>query len=435
MDVSSLFRKPPVPEPEPDVAACYALARLSDTGSGAQRRAARHSCLLAGELPDSEVVSNRSNLARPPHKGLVRQHRSAGDSAIELLAYTDATVIGGAEHCLATIIGQLGSRFRVTVAGASAEVLEYVAEARPGTRRIVVPSVPGTWSPTTLLAHLRLFRGLGADVCHLNLRSPYTCEYAVVAALLTPGLRVVAVEHLPLHSSSRRGRWLKRQTSRRVDAHIAVGASAAREVERDAGLPLGSISVIRNGVPGNAPGKAEALANGTVIGSVGRLVSQKGYDVLVDALPLLPGVTAVVAGDGPLRETLEARARAKGVAGRFVVTGWMSTPAPLLRACDLFVLPSRFEGLPLAVLEAMEAQLAVVATDVGSTSEAVRDGETGLLVPPDDPARLAAAIRRLLDDEELRNRMAVRGREVWQAQFDALRMGAEYERLYTMLAT
>jgi glycosyltransferase involved in cell wall biosynthesis len=365
----------------------------------------------------------------------VKQRRASGDSTIELLAYTDASLIAGAERCLATIIGQLGSRFRVTVAGPSAEVLEFLADARPGTRRVIVPSPPGTWNPLTLLAHLRLFRRLGADLCHVNLRSPYSCEYGVVAAVLTPGMRVIALEHLPLHSSSRRSRWLKRQTSQRVDAHLAVGASAARELERDAGLPPGSISVIRNGVPGHTAQKTEAVANGIVIGSVGRLDWQKGYDILIDALPLLPGVTAVVVGDGPLRENLEARARAKGVADRFVVTGWMDSATPLLRTFDLFVLPSRFEGLPLAVLEAMEARLAVIATDVGSTAEAVGDEETGLLVPPDDPAHLAAAIRRLLDDEELRKRMAVRGRAVWEAQFHAARMGDEYERLYTALAT
>jgi glycosyltransferase involved in cell wall biosynthesis len=276
-----------------------------------------------------------------------------------------------------------------------------------------------------------MMRNLRPDVCHVNLRTPYACQHGLLAAILTPRAHVVAVEHLPLRAGSRLLRWLKRRTSRRLAAHIAVSDSAARAVEEDAGLKTGSIAVIRNGVPAQPDDTArERLVSGSVIGSTGRLDRQKGFDLVIDALPLLPGVTAVLVGDGPERVALEHRAKEADVADRVILTGWTDRVASLLRGFDVFVLASRFEGLPLVILEAMEAGLPVVASSVGGVSEAVADGETGLIVPPEDSVSLAAGVRKLLADEELRRRLGRRGREVWAAEFDAARMAEEYERLY-----
>ena len=96
----------------------------------------------------------------------------------------------------------------------------------------------------------------------------------------------------------------------------------------------------------------------------------------------------------------------------------------------MFALPSRFEGFPLALLEALLARSAVVAADVGSVSEAVLDGETGLLVPPDDPTALAEAIRRLLASSDLRRRLGERGRRVVLERFTADHMTHAFESLY-----
>ena len=100
---------------------------------------------------------------------------------------------------------------------------------------------------------------------------------------------------------------------------------------------------------------------------------------------------------------------------------------------DVVALPSRFEGFPLALLEALLARSAVVASDVGSVAEAVRDGETGLLVRPEDPAGLAAAIRRLLADVELRRRLGENGRRLVLERFTADHMVYGFEALYREL--
>jgi glycosyltransferase involved in cell wall biosynthesis len=268
-------------------------------------------------------------------------------------------------------------------------------------------------------------------VCHVNLRTPYAAQYGLLAALLAPSTRVVAVEHLPLESASPLRRWFKRRTSRYLDAHVAVGEETARAVEREVGLSPGTIRVIRNGVPrqpDNLP--VERLAPSPVLGAVGRLEAQKGFDILVDALTWLPEATAVVVGEGVDRPALEQRAAVRGVGARFVLAGPRASAAAAIRGFDVFVLPSRYEGLPLVVLEAMEAGVPIVATDVGSVREVVIDGETGLLVPPDDAQALAAALLRLLRDADLRSRLAQRARSVWASCFDARRMAEEYERLY-----
>jgi glycosyltransferase involved in cell wall biosynthesis len=117
-----------------------------------------------------------------------------------------------------------------------------------------------------------------------------------------------------------------------------------------------------------------------------------------------------------------------------VWTGWREDARSFLGVFDVFALPSRFEGFPLAVLEALLARSAVVAAEVGSTAEVVRDGETGLLVPPDDPPALARAIRRLLDDRDLRERLAANGRELVLRRFTAAHMARRFESLYDEVA-
>src|SRR5207244_12000408 len=157
---------------------------------------------------------------------------------------------------------------------------------------------------------------------------------------------------------------------------------------------------------------------------------QKGYDVLLHALSALPDAALVLVGDGPERRALEALASSLGLDERVLFAGWQAQPRRYLTTVDVFALPSRFEGFPLAVVEAMLAELPVVASDVGSVPEAVREGETGLLVPPDDPARLAAALRRLPAEPPLRLRLGEQGRALALERFTAAAMARSFERLY-----
>ena len=169
---------------------------------------------------------------------------------------------------------------------------------------------------------------------------------------------------------------------------------------------------------------------------VGRLVPIKGFDVLVRALPAIvkeaPAARLCLVGDGPDRPALEAEARALGVADRVLLAGAHEEVAPFLAAADLLVAPSRNEGLGKALVEAMALGLPVVATRVGGIPAVVADGQTGSLVPPDDPPALARAVGALLKDPELRRRAGEAGRRRAE-QFSLAAMESRLLGLYREL--
>lgn len=143
-----------------------------------------------------------------------------------------------------------------------------------------------------------------------------------------------------------------------------------------------------------------------LIGSVGRLIPQKGFSDLLDALALVtprhPNVMCLIVGDGPLRASLEHQCRILGLDRRVRFVGAHLEPWRVLAMCDMVVLPSLFEGLSLALLEALAIGMPVITTQVGGAAEVVTSGHNGLLVPPGRPAALAEAVERMLDDAQLR---------------------------------
>lgn len=348
-----------------------------------------------------------------------------GERSIHLLAYTDAPLVGGAEIALGTLLRHLGAPYRVTVAGPHPDVIAAVASYRPQTG-----TAPVGVGRAAIVEHVRLLRRLRPDLLHVNLRTPYVCTAALAAGSSTRRVGVVAVEHLPLPTSSRRNKAVKRLFARTLDAHVAVSDATARSVEADAGLPRGSIRTIHNGVEDVATDTAPIPAAPPYVAAVGRLEWQKGFDVLLAALVRLPDVRAVVVGDGPERDALAADAVRLGVADRVMFTGARADARSVLARADMVVLPSRYEGLPLVLLEAMLAGRPIVAADVGGIRECLAPEETGLLVPAEDADALAAALRSLLDDTDRAVRLgreaARRARERWTATA----MATAYERVY-----
>jgi glycosyltransferase involved in cell wall biosynthesis len=149
--------------------------------------------------------------------------------------------------------------------------------------------------------------------------------------------------------------------------------------------------------------------------SVGRLAFQKGQDVLIDAVPGLlrhhTNLTVNLCGDGPLADNLRTQIVNLGVAEHVKLLGTWSNVAPLLAIADIFILPSRSEGLSRALLEAMAAGLPIVATRVQGVDEVVTDGVHGLLVPSENPAELTKALIRMVDQPEMRRQMGMAARD------------------------
>jgi glycosyltransferase involved in cell wall biosynthesis len=352
---------------------------------------------------------------------------------VRLVVYTDNVERGGADLSMSYLLAGLDPAVEVTVMGLSQEIADWVAGRRPGAAIRVVPRPRSGHDWRSFRAHLTVLRELGPDILHANLSSPWSCQYAIAAAGLLRRPRVVAVYQLPRPPRSRRQLHMKRLTARAVDRHIGVGVRTSREIEQLVGLPRGSVLTIHNGVPDEEHGIAARPAPGPLIGAIGRLEPQKGYDVLIRALGDVAHATLVVVGGGSERAALEELAARLGVANRVIWVGWSDEPRSYLGAFDVFAFPSRFEGFPLAVLEALLARVAVVATDVGSTPEAILDGKTGLLVPAEDPAALARTIERLLADEPLRRRLGEQGRRLVLERFTAAHMTRAFESLYEEL--
>ena len=201
-----------------------------------------------------------------------------------------------------------------------------------------------------------------------------------------------------------------------------------------------SVQVIPNGVDVERFHPApHARKNGPIrLLFVGRLVYQKGLDLLLQALALMPSGSDVileVVGDGDARPDLEAMVGAMGISERISFAGWCPRSEMPLRyqATDIFVLPSRDEGMPNVVLEAMACGLPVIVTRIAGNEELVQEGETGLLVPCEDPVALAQALARLAADGESRRRMGRAGRALVEQYYTWRRAAEAYLALIAPL--
>ena len=218
----------------------------------------------------------------------------------------------------------------------------------------------------------------------------------------------------------------------RLNTHrIAVSRAVYRMLVERHILPPEKITLIPNAVelpvPAVHPREAMQARFGfspedVVAVTAARLAPPKGHRYLLDALPLLlpdfPHLRLLLLGDGEERAALEAQRDALGLRGYVIFAGSVGGVPELLAGCDLFVLPSLWEGMPVALLEALAAGLPTLATRVAGTPEVIRDGETGLLVPPRDPAALADGLRRLLTDDALCARLAEAGPAHVRAHYD-----------------
>ncbi len=176
-----------------------------------------------------------------------------------------------------------------------------------------------------------------------------------------------------------------------------------------------------------------------VIGTVGRLERRKGTDVLVAAAAELvkkglPDLRVVVVGDGPLRDELPLLAARLGIADRVHMLGDRSDVPEMLAALDVFVLPSRSEGMSNALLEAMASALPVVATAVGGNPEAVSAETTGMLIPPDDPTTMADAVLRLVTSPALASELGRAARRRVEERYGAQAMVRRLEAVYDAVA-
>jgi glycosyltransferase involved in cell wall biosynthesis len=268
------------------------------------------------------------------------------------------------------------------------------------------------------------------------------------------GLPVAWVAGIPTRVGSHRGKIegfppiLERLHAMMINSPITTRlVVVAQRVSEDAlgeGVHPERIIEIANGValPNVDPAAVTRVRKELKVGgkdilllSVGRLRYQKAHDILLRALPSVlekfPDVVLLIAGEGVLRQELEAEAMQLRISERVKLLGVRSDTSVLMSASDLFLFPSRFEGMPNALLEAMGYGLPVIATGVQGVDEIIRDGENGILIPLDDPKAVSNAILRLLDNPEERRRLGKAARETIEKEYTLDKMCAQYENLLT----
>lgn len=425
--VLHLARALGVPVLASDAAQLAASVQDARAGSVLPRRPDIWATAVTGELPPPAPPA--PDAAGTAHAALYRRVSPTAERRLRLAVYTDALELGGAEEVLRTLVAALPDDLDITVVGVSATVVAHVAGGRPAAARLVLPPVRDKRDLRAVISHLRALRRLRADVLHVNLRHPWSCQYALLSGFFARGTRVVAVEHGATPPAHPRQRVVKRLLAHGLAAHVAVGVDAARRVERLAGLREASIVTIANGVDASGAAAVRAVGSPPTVGMIARLAPVKRVDLFLRAIAELPHVRAVVVGDGDQREALERLVDDLGVRDRVALTGWRADARALVAGFDALVVCSDYETFGLAAVEAMAAGVPVVATAVGGLTEVVRDGETGRLVPPNDVAALVEALRDVLEPE--RNRiLAARARSVARERWPIARMASEYTAVY-----
>ena len=285
----------------------------------------------------------------------------------------------------------------------------------------------GFFDPRTLLDLVRLIRERRIEVVHLQGYGATTFGRLAAAILGVPVIIHIHTDHrfepkgYPWYV-----RLLDRLLASRTDQVLAVSEYARRFATEVQGIPEDRITVVHSPIdlsrfrPPTAVERSRhrdelGLANDQLaVVCVTRFHAVKGVDVLLEAWPRVvagaPGTILLVAGEGPLREELEALADRLGISASVRFLGYREDVQGLLAAADLAVIPSRSEGFCVSALEALSCGLPVVATRAGGNPELIEDGVNGLLVESENPNALALALLRVLHDRDLRSRLAAGAR-------------------------
>lgn len=290
-----------------------------------------------------------------------------------------------------------------------------------------------------LLSSLRWMRHSQFDVAVTLLFASDVFGRALARAAGVP--RIVSSLRARNIDYARWQRWLVRRTMRWADAVILNSHQFRDFAINEEGAKEDAICVIPNGVrveafanppdPSSVRAELGLLSETPLIGSVGRLTKQKGFDILLQAVALLPrqDVHVLLVGTGEEGTALRAQAVALGLNRRVHLVGYRRDVARLLGALDLYVQPSRFEGMPNALLEAMAARRPIVASAVDGICDLIEDGRHGWLVPSGDVNALSEALTSALSDRSEAKRRATAAWKRAVTQFSVEAMVSSWEEV------
>jgi glycosyltransferase involved in cell wall biosynthesis len=345
------------------------------------------------------------------------------------------TNIGGAGRYVLTLLTQRAVTERWEVAVACPEGQLAAALRRAGVTVLLYEGADVSFSWQSLTSLVRLMRTWRPRIVqsHGSLAGRIAATLAGARIIYTKhGLAAAEEQAIQVRTP---GTLLKRAAVRLFAHRIVAVSEAVKRSLVGAGADPERVRVIPGGIELETYATVAPPVPG-VVATLGRLSREKGMDVLVEAMAQLKGeARLVIGGDGPQREALVQQVQALGLQESVTFAGFVDDVPAFMGQTGLFVSASRSEGLGLVILEAMAAGRPVVGTQVGGVPEVVVDGETGILVSPEDPAALACAIRRILGDPALAQRLGAAGRKRVDEVYSAGHMARLSAALYEELAT
>jgi GalNAc-alpha-(1->4)-GalNAc-alpha-(1->3)-diNAcBac-PP-undecaprenol alpha-1,4-N-acetyl-D-galactosaminyltransferase len=332
---------------------------------------------------------------------------------------------GGAERVLSALSNSWARQGREITLITLAPLDTDFYTVDPGVQRVGLGLVgPSSHSAAAVKSNVRRLMRLRQEIKrsrpHVVVSFVDQTNVLTLAASRGSGIPVIACEHIDPREHHIRRVWRVLRSLLYARAAALVVLTDGVRVWAERLVKSDQVHVIPNPVPVPAVDGADAPAqthSQRTIAAMGRLAPQKGFDLLLAAFGRCASKhmdwSLVILGEGEERTRLEGLAGELGIKARVSLPGLVEDPATVLREADLFVLASRYEGFPMALLEAMGCGLAVISTDCKSgPREIVRDEVDGVLVPPNDVDALAAAMDRLMGDGDERERLGGRAVEI-----------------------
>jgi glycosyltransferase involved in cell wall biosynthesis len=306
-----------------------------------------------------------------------------------------------------------------------------MSEAAASVTEFPFPSFRHPEAMRQALAFRRWCRARGITVVHTA--DLYTNIFALAPAAAA-GVPVRIANRREINPERTQAQIVMQRAAYQFAHRVVANCKAAAERLRVERVPAGRICLVPNGIDSCVYAGTRSRRPLRRVMVVANLRKEKGHDVLIDAAPEImrnfPDARFDIVGGGPELEALQGRARAQGVGDAFTFIGYESNVADRLKEADIFVLPSRNEAFPNAVLEAMSSGLPIVASGVGGILELVDDGRTGLLVTPGDPHALAHSVCRLMGDRALGARLGRGACQEVQGRYSFERMTSAFETIY-----
>ncbi|MBU0646753.1 glycosyltransferase family 4 protein [Patescibacteria group bacterium] len=370
-----------------------------------------------------------------------------------ILFVIDGMEFGGGERGFAQIINGLpASRYETFLASGPQETLYHAVSNSPVQRHPV--DFSNRCNPSVLIDLIRIIKNNRINIVHgQGARADF---YARLASGFSRKTRYVSTVQMPVEGydvgpmKMMLYRGFDRFSEKFVDRFLVVSSVLEQAMIQRHGIPREKVVKIYNGIEtdrykpheqevGRRRIRQEYSVNESeiLIGSLGRLVWQKGFEYFLQSIPALiqdiPKVRFMLVGEGPLRKELERLAISLGIHDRLVFTGHRSDIRDIISAMDVVVIPSLLEGFPMVTLEAMAMEKPIVTTAIDGIMEQITDDREGLLIAPKSPLALAQAVKRLVDDPGYARSLGINARAKVVRDFSVDKMITETIRVYETL--